>query len=168
MFRPTLIGTRHEIFALTREGIKATLLLGLVWSEKPLIASSWSKLPLLVGNQELLESPQPAKNAHSSEWSVKTTSRVPVPSLRRWGSCMECVSIAAEQCCHLPAVMYAISFFQMCPREVTIIRCKTQSKYRVWMNTFINNFTRHFTLHIFVIDDVFKVLKRLKTVAENV
>ena len=30
-------------------------------------------------------------NTHSSEWSVNAASRVPVPSLRRWGIFMECV-----------------------------------------------------------------------------
>ena len=88
MPRPPPIGTRHEIFALSHGAcIKATLLLGLVWPERSLIASP--KVSLLVWNQgsqqELLERPQPTKNAHSSEWSVKTASRVPLASLRGWG-----------------------------------------------------------------------------------
>ena len=68
---------------------------GFVWPEKTLIASSWGKLPLLVWNQDiqqqLLKRPHPTKNTHSSEWSMMAASRVPVPSLRRWGICMECV-----------------------------------------------------------------------------
>ena len=63
--------------------------LGFVWPEKPFIASFWGKLPLLVWNQgsqqELLETLQPLYRM------VKTASRVPVPSLRGWGICMECV-----------------------------------------------------------------------------
>ena len=59
-----------------------------------LFTSSWGKLWLLVWNQgsqqELYERPHPAKNAHFSEWSMKTASRVPMPSLRWWGICMGC------------------------------------------------------------------------------
>ena len=76
-----------------RACVKATLLLRLVWPEETLIVSSWGRLLLLVWNhgspQELLKRPQPTKNAQSSEWSVKTASKVPVPSLRGWGICME-------------------------------------------------------------------------------
>ena len=68
MPRPTPIGTRHEYLRRpARACVKATLVLGLVWPEKTLIASSWGKLLLLVwshaSQQELLERPQPAKNA---------------------------------------------------------------------------------------------------------
>ena len=69
----------------------------LVLPEKLLIVSSWGKLLLLVWNQgsqqELLERPQPAKNVHCSEWSVKIASRVPVPSPRGRGICIEFVLV---------------------------------------------------------------------------
>ena len=78
-----------------RACVKATLLPGLVCPEKPLIASSWGKLPLRVwdqgSQQELIERPQPAKNADSSEWSEvsrdisyacssRTSDRPPAPA----------------------------------------------------------------------------------------
>ena len=51
MHRPTPIGKMHEIFALVRDDMRqGDIAAGLVWLEKPLIASSWCKLPLLVWN----------------------------------------------------------------------------------------------------------------------
>ena len=88
MHRPTPIGTRHETFALAHEGMRQGDIAARVGvtRKKTLIASSWGKLSLPVWNQgrqqELLERPQPTDNAHSSEWSVKTASIVPMPSLK--------------------------------------------------------------------------------------
>ena len=89
MALPTSVGKRHEIFALACESMKQGNIVarvGVAWKNVNRILV-WNQ-----GNQqELVERPQPAKNVHSSGWSLKTASRVAVPSLKGWEIYMECV-----------------------------------------------------------------------------
>ena len=89
---PTPIGTRHGILVLAHEGMCQ----GDIAARVVVVRKAVNRLPMRLAataslnqgsEQELLERPQPAKNTHSSEWSVKTTSRLPGPSQRMRNLC---------------------------------------------------------------------------------